>query len=352
MSAPSLFLSVVVPVYQGERVLADTLRALANSDLPRSRWELIVVDDASTDRTSRTAAEWADRVITLVGRPLGPGHARNCGVEVSRGEWVAFVDADVRVHPDTLRQMVIAIESDPGADAFFGAYDEAPPAPGFLSAYRNLLHRRVHLVSAGEAETFWAGCGVVRRSAFVAVGGFDAVRYPRPQIEDIDLGYRLRDNGSRICLRPEIMGTHLKRWTFAAALRTDLCDRGIPWVRLLIERRSLSRRAPLNLRAGERVKVMLVGLALLMALMAVVTRQPSWLLAAGLSLLSVTLACLPLLRWFAQQRGVGFALLVVPFNLIYYLMSGIAVLAGLAGWVRDGRVRSRRSSPLRDLPSR
>lgn len=352
MSAPSLFLSVIVPVYQGGQLLPDTLEALARSNLPRRHWELIVVDDASTDGTSAIAAKWADHVVTLEGWPRGPGYARNRGVEVSQGEWVAFVDADVRVHRDTLQQFVEAIESDPGADAVFGAYDDSPPAPGFLSAYRNLLHRHVHLMGAGNAETFWAGCGAVRRSAFVTAGGFDAARYPRPQIEDIEFGYRLRDGGSRIRLRPEITGTHLKRWTFLAALRTDLYDRGIPWVRLLIDRRALARPASLNLRSGERVKVVLVWLALVMGLVALVTWEPIWLVGAGAGLLGVTLASLPLLRWFAEQRGIGFALAVIPFNLIYYLMGGLAVLGGLAGYIRDGRARSRRSSPLRDLPSR
>lgn len=331
--------SVVVPAHQGAALLPITLGALAASDLPRDRWELIVVDDASTDGTAQVAARWADRVISLPGAPHGPGFARNRGVEVSGGEWVVFIDADVRVHADTLRRFAEAIAQDPAVAAMFGAYDDAPPAPGFLSCYRNLLHRYVHLASAGETDTFWGGCGAVRRSAFLAAGGFDEARYPRPQIEDIELGYRLRDRGGRIVIRPEIQGAHLKRWTFLGGLRTDLLDRGIPWVRLLLERDRLAQPANLNLKRGEPLKAALVGAGLLLLVLAAVTGRWPLLAGAGFALGAVVASNHALLRWFAKQRGPLFALRVVPFNLLYYLVSGVAVAAGLTLHLLHGRSR-------------
>lgn len=345
MTTPAPFLSVIVPAHQAAGFLSETLGALTGSDLPRDRWELLVVDDASTDATATIAAGVADRVVSLPAPAHGPGYARNRGVEVSRGEWVAFIDADVRVHPDTLRKMTEAIARDPQMDAVFGAYDEGPPQPGFLSQYRNLLHRYVHLESAGEVDTFWGGCGAVRRSAFVVVGGFDEARYPRPQIEDIELGYRLRDRGYRAFIHPEIQGTHLKRWHFLAAVRTDLMDRGIPWVRLLLERDRIARPAGLNLRRGEPVKIALVCAALLLLLTAVVTPRQDLILAALLGLLGVVAWNLALFRWFARQRGLGFALAVIPFNLLYYAISGTAVVAGLALHLRRGRRPA--ASPVR-----
>jgi glycosyltransferase involved in cell wall biosynthesis len=339
MSGPRPLLSVVVPAHQGGSLLPETLAALAESDLGRERWELIVVDDASSDATSAVAARWADQVLTFPGAPRGPGFARNRGVEVSRGEWVVFVDGDVRVHADTLRRVAEAIAQDPGMDALFGAYDDAPPAPGFLSRYRNLLHRYVHLTGAGETDTFWAGCGAVRRTAFLAAGGFNEARYPRPQIEDIELGYRLRDRGSRIVIRPEIQGTHLKAWTFMGALRTDLLDRGVPWVRLLLERQRLAQPASLNLKRGEPLKTALVALGLLLLVLAAVTRR--WpLLAGAVAVLGVVLVSNhALFGWFARQRGAGFALGVIPFNLLYYLVGGVSVAAGLALHLLHGRPR-------------
>ena len=330
MTTPAPFLSVIVPAHQAAGFLSETLGALAGSDLPRDRWELLVVDDASSDATAAIAAGWADRVVSLPAPAHGPGSARNAGVKESRGEWVVFIDADVRVHQDTLRRMTEAIASEPEMDALFGAYDEGPPHPSFLSQYRNLLHRYVHLESAGEVDTFWGGCGAVRRTAFLAVGGFDELRFPRPQIEDIELGYRLRDRGFRTFIRPEIQGTHLKRWRFLAAIRTDLLDRGIPWVRLLLERDRIARPAGLNLKRGEPVKIALVCSALLLLLIAVLTPRQDLVVAALVALAGVVVWNLALVRWFVRQRGLVFALGVIPFNLLYYVISGAAVVTGLA----------------------
>jgi len=332
-------LSVIVPAHQGAHLLPDSLGALAKSDLPRTQWELIVVDDASSDGTAEVASRWADRVLTLPGAPHGPGFARNRGVEVSRGEWVVFIDADVRAHADTLRRVAEAIAEDPSLDAMFGAYDDDPPEPGFLSRYRNLLHRYVHVASAGETDTFWAGCGAVRRSAFLAAGGFNDARYPRPQIEDIELGYRLRDRGSRIAIRPEIQGAHLKRWRFFGSARTDLLDRAIPWVRLLLERERLAQPANLNLKRGEPLKAAMACAGLLLIPVALLTGR--WvLLAVTAALWALVIASNhALIRWFARERGPLFALGVIPFNLWYYLLSGVAVLAGLALHLLHGRPR-------------
>jgi hypothetical protein len=339
VTAPGPLLSVVVPAHQGAAQLPVTLAALAASDLPRDQWELIVVDDASSDGTAQVAGRWADRVLTLPGAPHGPGYARNRGVEASRGEWVVFIDADVRAHPDTLRRVVEAIDRDPESDAMFGAYDDAPPAPQFLSQYRNLLHRYIHLQGAGPTDTFWGGCGAVRRSSFLAAGGFNERRYPRPQIEDIELGYRLRDLGSRIMIRPEIQGAHLKRWRFGGSVRTDLLDRGIPWVRLLLERERLAQPANLNLKRGEPLKAALVTLGLLLIPSAALTGR--WVLLLGTALLwgGVVASNHAMLRWFARERGLLFALGVVPLNLWYYLLSGVAVAVGVALHLLHGRPR-------------
>lgn len=324
---PSPRLSVIVPAFQGERLLPRTLAALVASDLPRDSWELLVVDDGSTDGTSRVASSWADQVVTLPGPPRGPGHARNRGAAAARGEWLVFVDADVVVHPETLRRIDTVTRGPDDVAAVFGTYDDSPPAPGLVSQFRNLLHRYVHISVDGDAGTFWAGCGAVRRSAFLAIGGFDEVRYPRPQIEDIDLGYRLRDQGGRILIDSGIQGAHLKRWTFMGGVRTDLVDRGIPWVRLLLERGGLADDSNLNLKRGERFKTALVGLGLAMLPAAGWLGPAAAALGAGILLLALLLD-LPVLRWFARERGFGFVLAAAPLMLWYHFISGLAVILG------------------------
>ena len=327
MTTPPAF-TVIVPAHQAELLLPDTLGALRASTLPRGRWELLVVDDASRDATSAVAARWADRVITLKGKPLGPGGARNAAASVARGAWLIFIDADVRVHADTLELIAAAVARDPDLAALFGSYDARPEARGVLSEYRNLLHRYVHLRGAGETETFWAGCGAVRRDAYEAVGGFDTQRFPRPQIEDIELGYRLRDHGGRILLYPAIQGTHLKRWRLGPMLRTDFRDRGVPWMRLLLERRG--RTAPsLNTGRGEQVRVAFAGVAAGLFVTSIAVRSGTLALGALLLFLTLAIANLDIYRWFASERGWLFAVSVVPLHLAYYVSNALAAAVGI-----------------------
>lgn len=325
-------LSVIVPAHDAAHLLDDTLGALVDSALPRAAWELIVVDDASHDATADVAEGFADQVIRLTDGPRGPGGARNMGVASARGDWLVFIDADVRVHPDTLGRFLDATTKYPDVVAIFGAYDEHPAAPGIVSQFRNLLHRYVHLRGAGEAATFWAGCGGVRRDAFEAVGGFDTERFPRPQIEDIDLGYRLRDQGGTIILDPAIGGTHLKRWTFGAMIRTDVRDRGIPWMRLLLERRG---RTPVSLNAGgfEQAKVALMGMALAALFLGVALADARILLVSAGAVGVVTLLNWPAHRWYAKVRGPSFAVAAVPLLLVYYASSAVAAAAGIMAYL-------------------
>lgn len=318
--ASDLRLSVIVPAYNGAQALAEALPALRASDLPHPLWELIVVDDASTDDTVKVAERFANTVIRLEGDPRGPAHARNCGAGAARADILVFVDADVCVHSDVLRKFLAVFSADPEVSAVFGAYDTEPRASGLVSQYRNLLHHYVHASQAGEADTFWAGCGAVRRPAFLQAGLFDAKRYPRPQIEDIELGYRMRSLGCRLLLQPDIQATHLKRWTLRGMMLNDVRDRGIPWMRLLLERRVLAE-GTLNVRAQERL---LTGAAALAVVALVVSAvADSWILLglSGVCVLLILVGNLTLIRWFRLVRGPWVALGVVPLRLLYYLLN-------------------------------
>ncbi len=228
------FLSVIVPAHQGQSLLPDTLGVLRRSDLPKEEWELIVIDDASQDRTALVAAEYADTVVRLPGEAHGLAFARNRGFEVSRSDVLVFVDADVRVHASSLRQFAESFRAHPDLGAVFGSYDDQPPAQGVVSRYRNLLHHYHHHRGAGDAGTFWAGLGAVRANVFMEVDKYDEWRYERPQIEDIELGRRIVHAGYRILLDPTIQGTHLKGWTLRDLLCGDLFHRGIPWMTLIL----------------------------------------------------------------------------------------------------------------------
>ena len=319
-------LSVVVPVCDGSEMLAECLAALAASDLPREAWELIVVDDGSLDSTDVVAAKWADVLVRLPGPPNGPAYARNRGVEASVGEIVVFVDADVRVHPDALRRFAWTFAQQPELGAAFGSYDSSPVAPDDVSQYRNLLHHFIHQRDAGAADAFWTACGAVRRDAFQRAGRFDEWHFLRPQIEDIEFGYRLRGLGYPITLDPGIQATHLKGWTFKEAVLADFRDRSTPWIRLLLEKKPSSRALTLNFRPAEWINAALMGVAFLLLLGAAASHHAVLASFAALPLSVVLISNFPLYRFFCRRRGFGFALRVTPIHLFYYLSNALAAL--------------------------
>ena len=166
---------------------------------------------------------------------------------------------------------------------------------------------------------------------FEECGGFDTGRYTRA-IEDIELGYRLRDGGHRILLDKELEVTHLKRWTLASFLRTDALYSAVPWSRLILQRRL--RLDHLNLKPAHRVSVAL-------ALILVASLASSALIPRMLALTAATIAGLVVVNWkllafFARTRGLGFAVGSVPLLFLHYLASGLAYL-----WVRTGHAFAR-----------
>lgn len=314
-------LSVVVPVYNGTPDLRQCLAALAASQY--TAYEVLVIDDGSTEPVEPIVRVYGYSYLRLAG-PQGPALARNHGAEQARGAILVFVDADVCVHADTLARFAATFAADPALAAVVGSYDDTPTAPNFLSQYKNLLHHYVHQRSAGEISTFWSGCGAIRREVFLAFGGFDARRYRRPAIEDIELGTRISAAGHRIVLDGRITATHLKRWTLWGLLKTDICDRGVPWVRLLW--RTGGRVNTLNVTPGQRLSVILVYLLGLLAGIAAWWPLAWW----GVGLLGgvVTAVNLDFYRYLAARFGVWFTLRALPLHWLYFGYCGLCVIWG------------------------
>lgn len=317
-----------MPVYNGGAGFASCLDALAASACAE-RFEVVVADDCSTDGSGDEARARGARVVRLAERS-GPAAARNRGAEASRGEVLFFIDADVVVSPDTLARASAFLRARAEVAAVFGSYDDAPAERHAVSLYKNLLHHYVHQHSNEEAETFWAGCGAIRRAAFEEAGGFDQRRYARPSIEDIELGRRLRRRGFRIRLDKGLRVKHLKRWTLLSLVRTDVFARAVPWSRLIFEG---GEGVPddLNLRARDRASAVLAGGATALVAASAVTLAlasatvAAVLLTCALAALAVVLHLnRELFRFFQRLHGATFAARAFVLHLLYFLYSGAA----------------------------
>jgi len=312
--------SVIVPVYNDAGNLAACLRAIRFAAPAHA--EVIVVDDGSSDESAAVAVAAGTRVIRSA-HNAGPAAARNRGSAAAQSEILFFVDADVLLAPDTVRRVLATFEQHPEVAAVFGSYDAVPRAEGVVSQYRNLLHHFIHQHGHREADTFWAGCGAIRRDVFLEHGGFNEEPLFARSMEDVELGYRLRHAGHRIVLDKCALGTHLKRWTLASMVRTDVFYRAVPWSHLILR----SHKAPnaLNLQRAQRVCGALVLLAV--ASLALTPIRMVFALSAAVALAVVISLNRQLYRFFLDCRGARFAVSAVLLHLLYFGYSSVTFLA-------------------------
>jgi glycosyltransferase involved in cell wall biosynthesis len=315
------FFSLIIPVYNGAAHLPVCLRAVWDSIF--EDWELIVVDDGSTDDSAAIAQQWGARVLTTNGRN-GPAAARNLGAREANGHYLFFTDSDCQLRPDTLQQAAHIFWANPDLDALIGAYDNSPAAPNFLSQYKNLFHHYIHQTSQPEARTFWTGCGAINREVFLESGGFDARRYPRPGIEDIEFGYRLVQQGRKIRLAAMVQVKHLKQWQWHTLLRSDIFDRALPWAKLLREKEAIP--ADLNLQWSHRISALMV-LMLLGSVAAVPFFPWSYLFIIIWAVILIGLNR-QLYQFFFKQCGVFFTLRAILWHWFYYFYSSAAFVVG------------------------
>jgi glycosyltransferase involved in cell wall biosynthesis len=322
-----------MPAYNAAALLPLSLTALLRAAGDAT---VIVVDPGSTDGTADVARELG-AVVHELGHRAGPAEARNAGVALTDADVVLFVDSDCVAKRDVVDRVREAFGADPGLVSLIGSYDATPPETSFFSQYMNLRHHHTHQIARRDGASFWAGCGAVRLSAFRAVGGFDVAQFPMPMIEDIELGLRLRSHG-RMRLDPDLQVKHLKRWTMASVIRTDIFCRAVPWSRLLHAGEGLPN--DLNLRLSQRLAALLAAPALLSIaatpILAVIA--PLWaVLPAAIIAVSVLLN-LDLVRCFARCRGAPFGAGGWAFHQVHLFYSAATfVLVGLESRLRPAR---------------
>lgn len=311
-------ITVIVPVYNGAKFLEQCLSALQSSDY--TNFDVLVVDDGSTDDSAEIARSKGAFVLPSERRQSGPAAARNLAAKVARGEILLFVDADVVVKRDTITKVAAAFEEHPEISALFGSYDDEPAEQNFLSQYKNLQHHFVHQSSSSEASTFWAGLGAVKRNVFNAVGGFDCERFLEPSIEDIELGVRLRQAGHKIRLDKDIQAKHLKKWKALSLLRTEIFCRALPWSKLILTQQGMIN--DMNLKTQDRISALLV--ALIIISLPLVVWSSYFVFPVLAFSLSIVFLNRKTFRFFARTKGPLFAAMTFPWLLIYYLYSGLS----------------------------
>lgn len=205
------FVSVIIPVWNSPDLIAKCLTALGAQTYPRDRFEVLVVDNASTDSTAEVARRFP--IATLLFEPVpGSYNARNRGLREARGEYIAFTDADCIPAPDWLEKAVACARARPEAGVIAGRIQLFRPDPDTGEIYE--LYERLFAFrqDVGARKGFCATANWLgRRDALLAFGGFQA---DRKSGADGELAHRFHKSGQPIVYAENAVVRHPVRGTF------------------------------------------------------------------------------------------------------------------------------------------
>src|SRR5215468_8663590 len=206
-------ISVVVCSFNGSRTIGGCLEAIGNIRYPA--FEVIVVDDGSTDDTAAIAAQYD---ATLIRTPNhGLGHARNVGWQAASGEIIAYIDDDAYPDPDWLTYIVETLRN--GNYGGVGGPNILPPHDGSIAAcVANSPGGPRHVLLTDTEAEHIPGCNMALvRTALEAIGGFDE-RF-RVAGDDVDICWRLQERGWKLGFSPAAQVWHHRRNSVRAYLR-------------------------------------------------------------------------------------------------------------------------------------
>lgn len=329
MSPNRPLVSVIVPTYNCEKTLAACLDAAFAQTYPAV--EVIVVDDASSDR-SRAIAQRYDCTLITSEHNSGPATARNRGIAASRGEIVFFLDADVALAPDAVATAVVLLDEDSSLAGASGIYAVTPLFDdGVVERYQALHAHYWRRRNAGIVRAGYFSLGAFRRSVIDEVGAFDGSLRANFN-EDTEYGYRIAERYPML-LTTAISGYH------------DDDDRLLPIMRKFYRR--VSSVVPLVLaRRGERPaqemahrprEVAAAALAAGSALLA-----PWWPVLAVPAVASLVLflcADVGMVRFVRRAAGLRFLPTYFAIHFVLNLTIAVAAGVGLSRWLLDPRFR-------------
>ncbi|MFC1709284.1 glycosyltransferase [Candidatus Omnitrophota bacterium] len=216
------FVSVIVPTYNSERTIKKCIDSLL--DIDYSNYEIIIVDDGSSDKTRKILSEHKGVIGVIESQHSGPSRCRNIAVKDAKGDFIAFTDSDCIVDRNWIKELIKGftqervvgvggIQISPNDETSFGKrVQEFFELTGFLGGYIK-SGRNEELVEVSHNPSCNA---VYRKSAFLEIGGFDEKLWPS---EDVDLDYRLKKKGYIFMFNPKAVVYHYRPQFLKALLK-------------------------------------------------------------------------------------------------------------------------------------
>lgn len=224
--SPTVPVTAIVPVYNGERYIREALGSILGQT--RRPAEIIVVDDGSTDRTAALVMAMNPDITLIRQANAGAAAARNAGIAAATGEYLAFLDHDDLWEPGKTELQLAAFCDDPQLDMVFGHAVQFPCPSLGEKELRNLK------VPEQPMPAYLSGSRMVRRESLLRVGGYDpAIRMG----ECLDWHARAIDAGLKMRLLPDVVYRRRIHATNMGRTQTDHRGDYVLVMKRLLDRR-------------------------------------------------------------------------------------------------------------------
>lgn len=231
-------ISVLLPAYNAERFVAQAIESVLGQTF--RDFELVVIDDGSSDRTLAIAEEYGARdarVRVISHGNIGMGESLNLAIEQARYEWLARLDADDRMLPHRLERQLAFVCDNPdvvvaGSFVRYIAEDGRPLGTGrhpHTSRETVRQYCRDNLLIAISHPSV-----MMRRSVVQAAGGYRPRFWP---CEDLDLWNRIVEQGHMVLVQPEVLTEYRKHGSSVCISSARLVEERIRWVTVSMRRR-------------------------------------------------------------------------------------------------------------------
>jgi glycosyltransferase involved in cell wall biosynthesis len=285
-------ISIVVPTFNSAKVLGTCLESLTNQTVGQEKYEVIVVDDGSTDETRDIVSKHPVKYIYQ--QNSGPAVARNNGVRQAEGEIILFTDADCEPQSNWIEELVKPLR-DPQVVGVKGIYKTRQKeliARLVQIEYEHKYERMKKFKYIDFIDTYSAA---YRKDIFTKYGGFDE-RYPKASVEDQELSFRLSRDGNKMVFNPEAVVYH----RHSACLMDYLMKKYkiAYWKAFLLKRHPGKARTDTHTPQSLKIQ-MLLSLGLVLGFAAPL--YSSLYYVSGFSILFFLLSCIPFFL-FALKR--------------------------------------------------
>ncbi len=320
------FISIIIPMYNSEKTIRECLGHVYNSDY--KNFEVIVVDDGSTDNSTKIASKFPCKLIKLK-KNKGWSIARNTGAQEAKGEILVFIDSDILIKKRTLNQILASFNEKLNVSLVVGVISKENKYSNFSSQYKTLRLHYSYMQMPKHISMTSCQITAIKRGVFEKSGCFDK---EYDGVEDTELGQRLTTRGHKIYLNKKIQVMHNQKYSFLGLLKKDF-KRAILWTKLLLRGERWENIVKERRFGYESINtafsIVAVYFTIILFFLSVMYRQITYWVLVILLISTFLLLNLKFFRFLRKEGGLVFWMRSILMTIIYMLVVGQGIFIGV-----------------------